>query len=81
MTSYQGTVGALLVAFALIATPGCMNVSGDPAGAASRYQVSAYAGGVGEDVHHGCYIVDTRTGELWHARLGGTPEKVADKLE
>jgi len=76
----RGTTCALLAAFALVAMPGCMNVAGDPTGSAARYQISAYAGTTGEDVHHGCYIVDTRTGHLWHSRLGGAAEKVSDKL-
>ena len=28
----------------------------------------------------GCYIVDTMTGELWHAAANGQPQKVSQKL-
>jgi hypothetical protein len=61
-------------------------LSGDPAAAQSgsgpmtRYQISSYSGPTPQGVHHGCYVVDTLTGQLWHARLGGPPEKVSAKL-
>jgi hypothetical protein len=29
---------------------------------------------------HGCYIVDTVTGELWHAAADGQPKKISEKL-
>jgi hypothetical protein len=48
---------------------------------AGRYQISAYGtptGGGG--FHHGCYVLDTATGQVWHVLAGGVPEKVADKL-
>jgi hypothetical protein len=48
-----------------------------PAKTDSRYQISAYAGTAGGSVHHGCYVLDTATGQVWHTRLGGDAEKVA----
>ena len=29
---------------------------------------------------HGCYIVDTVTGELWRAAADGQPKKISEKL-
>jgi hypothetical protein len=55
-------------------------------GNAPRYQISAWAmghpmlppgAGRGE---RGCYIVDTATGQLWHAAADGPVKKVADKM-
>lgn len=47
----------------------------------ARYQVSAYAAQQGAGTFgHGCYILDTTTGELWHARSGGKTEKVSEKM-
>ncbi|MDB5342398.1 MAG: hypothetical protein JWP89_775 [Schlesneria sp.] len=50
----------------------------------SRYQVSAYAypATPPQIPQHGCYIVDTVTGSLWHAGPDsqGRPLKVSDKL-
>jgi hypothetical protein len=48
--------------------------------ALSRFQISAFAGQAGEHVHHGCYVVDTTTGKVWHVRSGGKPEIVAETL-
>lgn len=48
--------------------------------AAGRYQISAYAGSTNAGVGHGCYLVDTATGQVWHTRLGGSAEKVSGKL-
>ncbi|MBI3462099.1 MAG: hypothetical protein HY000_03430 [Planctomycetes bacterium] len=45
-----------------------------------RFQISAYADTVGDSVHHGCYVLDTSTGQVYHALLGGNAEKVADRL-
>ena len=42
-----------------------------------RYQISAYAGSAVGGVGHGCYIVDTTTGQVWHALAGGTIQKVS----
>ena len=44
-----------------------------------RYQVSAYAGPKYQGMGHGCYVVDTVTGELWHVREGGQPGKVVSE--
>lgn len=46
----------------------------------STFQISAYAGPNGDGFGHGCYILDSGTGELWHARHGGSLEKVSDKI-
>jgi hypothetical protein len=43
----------------------------------ARYQISAYAGTTGAGVGHGCYIVDTTTGQVWHTLAGGTIQKVS----
>ncbi len=51
-----------------------------PGGTAGRYQISAYAGTTPGGLGHGCYLVDTATGQVWHSRYGGTAEKVSDKL-
>jgi hypothetical protein len=52
---------------------------GGAAATTPRYQISAYAsprsGGV---VHHGCYIVDSTSGQIWHTRAGGEVEKVSE---
>ena len=47
-----------------------------------RYQISAWASG-NENVHkvHGCYIIDTLSGELWLTKDGGAPKKLAEKLK
>ena len=46
----------------------------------SKYQISAYAGQARESVHHGCYVLDTTTGAVWHVRKGGQSERVAERL-
>jgi hypothetical protein len=46
----------------------------------SRFQVSAYAAHTVGGIGHGCYIIDSATGELWHARSGGQLEKVSAKI-
>ena len=43
----------------------------------NRYQISAYAGPTRDGFGHGCYILDTQTGQIWHARVGGEAEKVS----
>jgi hypothetical protein len=48
----------------------------DPA----RFQISAYAGPTKDGHGHGCYIIDTSTGEVWHALYGGQLEKVSGKV-
>ena len=47
-----------------------------------RFQVSAWAIGAGPGFlgNHGCYIVDTVSGELWQTTASGKPLKVSDKL-
>lgn len=55
-------------------------VAGAVAPANVRYQISAYAGVSAGSVHHGCYIVDTKTGQIWHATAGGKTEKVSSEL-
>jgi hypothetical protein len=75
------SAGLLIVAAALIgalwASSSSAQATGSPQG---RYQISAYGSATPGGVHHGCYIVDTQTGKVWHALSGGVPEKVADKL-
>ena len=44
-----------------------------------RLQVSAFAGqAVNGDMVHGCYTIDTTTGETWMSLAGGVPQKVPD---
>jgi hypothetical protein len=75
-------VGLTVAAFAQIASDQPANPQPAVAGQVLRYQISAYAGpGGGGSVHHGCYIVDTATGEVWHTRTGGTAEKVSGRLQ
>jgi hypothetical protein len=51
----------------------------DRAPAANRYQVSAFAGQAPSgDMVHGCYTIDTATGETWMSLAGGAPQKVAE---
>jgi len=38
-----------------------------------RFQISAWGS---DEVQHGCYVLDTYTGELWHCRLGDEVTKV-----
>jgi hypothetical protein len=45
-----------------------------------RFQISSYGDTLGDSVHHGCYVLDTSTGQVYHAGLGGAVEKVADRL-
>jgi hypothetical protein len=82
------TVGVVLVLlFVAIGMAHVLNdsaIAQAPAGRSSvgQYQISAYAGPTGGGgVHHGCYIVDTSTGEVWHSRSGGTVEKVSGSLQ
>lgn len=49
----------------------------------SRYQVSAWAvpgTPTSPEPKHGCYILDTSTGALWHRAAAGNPHTVSDKL-
>ena len=51
----------------------------DRAPAPHRYQVSAFAGQAPNgDMVHGCYTLDTATGETWMSLAGGPPQKVAE---
>ena len=45
-----------------------------------RFQISAFAGQApnGGDMVHGCYTIDTTTGETWLSLSGGPPQKVPD---
>ena len=52
----------------------------------SRFQISAWGMGYGTGNgfgkgERGCYIVDTVTGELWHAPADGKPNKISEKLQ
>jgi hypothetical protein len=67
-----GAIAALTVASSTSA-----QVGGSQNG---RFQISAYGSATPGGVHHGCYIVDTQTGKVWHALSGGAPEMVAEKL-
>jgi hypothetical protein len=43
-----------------------------------RYQISAYGGPTANgSVHHGCYVVDTRTGQVWHTSAGAGRQDVS----
>ena len=86
MKSSHYTVAAILIALlsGLVLSTGFF---GNPAVAqtnsaarAGQYQISAYAGPMNTEFGHGCYVLDTATGEVWHLRLGGVAEKVSDKL-
>ena len=50
----------------------------------TRFQISAWGFAAGQGVairaERGCYIVDTVTGELWHAAADGKPQKISEKL-
>ncbi len=51
-----------------------------------RFQISAWGfaahdpQAVGFKAERGCYLVDTVTGELWHASADGKPKKIGEKL-
>jgi hypothetical protein len=45
-----------------------------------RFHVSAYAGPTKDGYGHGCYIIDSATGEVWHTLHGGKLEKVSEKM-
>lgn len=38
-----------------------------------RFQISAWGG---DEAQHGCYVLDTYTGQLWHCRRGTEVTKV-----
>ena len=51
----------------------------------ARFQISAWGYAAATQVgapkaERGCYIVDTVTGELWHAAADGQPKKISEKL-
>jgi hypothetical protein len=46
-----------------------------PVESAPRYQISAYASGGGDKHRHGYFVIDTVSGEIWHAINGGAPQK------
>jgi hypothetical protein len=49
-----------------------------------RYQISAWAitnNPSRASAERGCYILDTVTGEVWHAGVDGKPLKVTEKLK
>ena len=62
-----------------------------PLNPAPRFQISAWGmgypqppgnvpnSGIGRG-ERGCYIVDTASGELWHAAADGQPKKISEKL-
>ena len=45
-----------------------------------RFQMTTWATSTGTSSQHGCYILDTITGELWHANNGEAPTKLADEM-
>ena len=86
MKSSRYAVGAVLVALLIGLVLGAA-FFGNPAvaqtgsaAAAGRYQISAYAGPTKDGFGHGCYVLDTATGQVWHTRHGGETEKVSGKL-
>ena len=42
-----------------------------------RFQITSWTSGTGT---HGCYIIDTTTGQLWSCDGSGRPAKISDKL-
>jgi hypothetical protein len=73
-------LGAVLGVIVSVGPGGRRADAQQPAPAAARYQVSAYAGPSGQGFGHGCYILDTVTGELWQAQQGGRLQKVSEKI-
>jgi hypothetical protein len=85
-SSYRGILVAILCAvigFGSAAIVHDKSANAQPAAdrSAFRYQVSAYAGTTAQGVFHGCYVLDTTTGKVWHVRAGGEPEKVINELK
>ena len=70
---FGASLGAMLFDNPAVAQTGSATSAG-------RYQISAYAGTTADGLGHGCYIVDTTTGQVWHTRLGGSAENVSGKL-
>jgi hypothetical protein len=51
----------------------------DRAPAVHHYQVSAFAGQAPNgDMVHGCYTIDTTTGETWVSLAGGMPQRLPE---
>ena len=60
-------------------------MTGHPIGPpAARFLITAWSYGAVEFANRrperGCYIMDTVTGELWHAAADGQPKKISEKL-
>ena len=76
-----GLVGGFLVGAGALQRNAEAQVISSPS---QRFQISAwgFAGGQGAGMRaaRGCYIVDTVTGELWHAAADGQPNKISEKL-
>src|SRR5258707_14923183 len=45
-----------------------------------RFMIQAWAYGQHPQGAHGCYVVDTATGELWHASMSNPPVKLANEM-
>ena len=45
-----------------------------------RFQMATWAASTGPGSQHGCYILNTITGELWHASNGEAPIRLADEM-
>jgi hypothetical protein len=74
----------IVLGFALGVLVRDREASAQPAAADSgqhRFRISAFSSATAGGVFHGAYVIDTATGQVWHVRSGGKPEKVADKLE
>ncbi len=63
------------LALVSLLAPGCASHPGDAPG--GRFQVSAFSS---ESGGNGCYIIDTKTGELW-TRYGGKTTKIGESLK
>ena len=70
-------LGALLASLApAVAQPGRAAAAASPP---QRFQISAFAGqAVNGDMVHGCYTIDTGTGETWVSLGSGVPQKVSE---
>lgn len=64
----------------MLGTPAMGQGGGTPQ-SPGRYQISAFAGQAGgTTVFHGCYTVDTATGELWVTIPDQKPKKVGESI-
>lgn len=53
--------------------------AGPPTPAPARYQISAFAGQAQNgDMVHGCYTIDTATGETWVSLGSGGQQRVSE---